>query len=770
MSKKRISRRKFMKTSITWFAGTAAGLGSMQKSTSVKKAAVSRTSLKSLRVIPTTCEQCPAGCGINAYLNGERLVQLLGNPDHPNNLGGICAKGIAGLNLVNDPERLLYPLKRKGPRGSGQWTKITWDEVYSTLAARVKEMIRDGRISELVFDKGHDDPLLDRFIFALGSAHTIDRPALKNLNRTAAFTSMTGFPSLIEDVGSSRFILNFGANPFANHDQFVGIARRLIHARVEKGARLITFDVRMSETAAKSDAWYPIKAGTDGIVALAMAKIIVDKGLANKDFMDRKINYSLAMIKNHLSRYTPEKAAKESGVRTADIQRLAIEFAKQKPSMALIGGGVSDHKNGTQNVRSVALLNWLVGNLEKEGGLFYPRFPVSLQSKTADLKSRLNSSNNIKGIVELKETNTRINTYFAYLSNPAYTDPDCGSTVGLLKDEKSVPFLVVMDTHLTETAMMADMVLPAATYLEGWGVSSAPSLDNVPILNLRQPVVSLLSAAKVLRSPTFEVGKLLEPMFQPRGEAEEVGNVCLELARRIKGRIAKNLPYKNTHDYITWVISSIPGLKMEGGLKNLKSQGLWTDKASKAAGSRYSSEKGLPALRQKVEIYSNALKQNGHPPLPEYELLTASKKKKDEFILTTFKSNLWAKGTANSKWAREILHENRLWINKDIARTLGIKNGDRVRVTSSVGSLISRVLTTHLIHPESVAMAEGLGHSAVGNVAKGKRFRGNDQDTNLIWWDKKGNGTNPNEIIERRVDPMGGGFGLKDTRVRIEKI
>jgi anaerobic selenocysteine-containing dehydrogenase len=154
----------------------------------------------------------------------------------------------------------------------------------------------------------------------------------------------------------------------------------------------------------------------------------------------------------------------------------------------------------------------------------------------------------------------------------------------LLKDEKTVPFLVVMDTHLTETAMMADMVLPAATYLEGWGVSSAPSLDNDPILNLRQPVVSMISAAKALRSPAFDVGKLLEPMFQPRGEAEEVGNVCLELARRIKGRIAKNLPYKNTHDYITSAISSIPGLKMEGGLKNLKSRGLWIDKASKSAG------------------------------------------------------------------------------------------------------------------------------------------------------------------------------------------
>ncbi len=770
MSKKRISRRKFMKTGIVWLTGTAAGLGSLQGQTSIKKTGVSRTSLKSLRVIPTTCEQCPAGCGINACLNGERLVQLLGNPDHPNNQGGICAKGIAGLNLVNDPERLLYPLKRKGPRGDGLWTKITWDEAYSTLAARVKEMIRKGRISELVVDKGHDDPLLDRFINAIGTTSVIDRPALKNLNRTAAFTSMTGFPSLVEDVGRSRFILNFGANPFANHDQFVGIARRLIHARVEKGARLITFDVRMSETAAKSDAWYPIKAGTDGIVALAMAKVIVEKGLANKDFMDRKTNYSLAMIKNHLSRYTPEKAAKESSIRATDIEHLAVEFATQKPSVALIGGGVSDHKNGTQNVRSVALLNWLVGNLEKEGGLFYPRFPASLEPKPADLRSRLNSVNNIKGIAELKETKTRINTYFAYLSNPAYADPDCESTAGLLKDEKTVPFLVVMDTHLTETAMMADMVLPAATYLEGWGVSSAPSLDKVPILNLTQPVVSMLSAAKVLRSPTFDVGKLLEPMFRPRGDAEEVGNVCLELARRIKGRIAKNLPYKNTHDYITRVVSSIPGLKMEGGLKNLKSRGLWTDKASKSSDYRYNSESELPSLRQKVEIYSNAMKQIGYSPLPDYEPLSVPEKKKDEFILTTFKSNLWAKGTANSKWVREILHENRLWINKDAAHRLSIKNGDRVRVTSSVGFLISRVLTTHRIHPESVAMAEGLGHSAVGNVAKGKQFRSNDQDTNLIWWDKKGNGVNPNEIIVRQADPIGGGLGLKDTKVRIEKM
>ena len=770
MSKTRISRRRFMKTGLAWFAGAATGLGSFQKPASIKKGGVSRTSLKPLQAIPTTCEQCPAGCGITAYLNGERLVQLLGNPDHPNNRGGICVKGLAGINLVNDPERVLYPLKRRGPRGSGQWTTITWDEVYSTLSTRIKEMIRDGRINEFVIDKGQNDPLLDRFITAVGST-IIDRPALKNLNRSKAFTSMIDSPSLIEDVGRSRTILNFGANPYANHDQFIGIARRLVLAQVEKGARLITFDVRMSETAAKSDAWHPIKAGTDGIVALAMAKVIVEKGLADRDFMNHKTNYQLSMIRHHLSPYTPEIAERESGVKAEDIERLAVEFAKQRPSVAIIGGGVSDHENGTQNIRCIALLNWLVGNLEKEGGLSFPRLPVSLQLKAAhSAKSGFNLSNSIKGTTELKATKARIDTYFAYLSNPAYDEPDCESTIRLLKDEKIVPFLVVMDTHLTETAIMADMVLPAATYLEGWGVSSAPSLDKVAILNLRQPVVSILSVAKVLRSPNFNVGKLLEPLFRPRGEAEEVGNVCLELARRIKGHVAKSLPFKDTLDYTTRVISSIPGLKMMGGLKVLKRQGLWIDKTSKWGDYRYSGEKGVPAMIQKVEIYSDTLKQDGHSPLPEYQPIALPKEKKDEFILTTFKSNLWAKGAINSKWAREILHENRLWINKEEADRLGIKNGDRVRVTSPVGSLITRVLTTHRIHPWSVAMAEGLGHSAVGNAAKARRFRSNDQDTNLIWWGRKGNGVNPNKIIERRADLIGGGLGLKDTRVRIEKI
>lgn len=768
-----ISRRRFITSGLAGFLGAAVRFGAAQQITSSREAiGVSRTSLKRLRAIPTTCEQCPAGCGIIAYLNGDRLVQLLGNPDHPNNKGGICVKGIAGINLVNDPERLLYPIKRIGPRGGGKWTRITWDEVYTTLGTRIKEMIRNGRIHELVIDMSKDDALLERFANALGTVKIINRQGLKNLNRDSVYKSMVGTPSLIEDVGRSRFILNFGANPYANHDQFIGIARRLVLAQVEKGAKLITFDVRMSETAAKSDAWYPIRAGTDVIVALAMAKVIVDKGLADKHFLENKTNLRLSTLKHHLSQYTPVLAERESSVKATDIERLAVDFATKNPSVAIMGGGAIEHENGSQTVRCIALLNLLVGNLEKEGGLFFPRFYGADQSKVTHLKNkRSNIDNIVKGIIELQEAHTRIDTYFAYLSNPAYAEPDCESTVRFLKDEKIVPFLAVMDTHLTETAMMADMVLPAATYLEGWKVASAPSLDMVPILNLRQPVVSLLSDAQVLRSPTFDVGKLLEPSFRPMGEAKEVGNICLELARRIGGSTAKNLPFKDTLDYIIEVTSAFPSLGKQGGLNILKRQGLWIDKIPSKGGKHYRPERKIQTRTQKIEIYSTTLKQSGHSPLPEYQpIATHKEKKRGEFILTTFKSNLWANGTANSKWVREILHENRLWINKQVANELGINNGERVRVTSAVGTLITRVLTTNRIHPESVAMAEGYGHTATGNVAKAKKFRSKDWDTSLIWWGKKGNGVNPNKIIERHKDPISGGLGLKDTVVRIEKV
>lgn len=730
-----------MKDGISMMAGTSIILGAWAPSGhDKKKIGVSRTSLKSLVAIPTTCQQCPAGCGIIAYLNGDRLVQILGNPDHPNNKGGICAKGVAGINLVNDPERLLFPVKRIGPRGQNRWSRITWDEAYYTLSSRIGRLIKDGRIKELVVDLGRSDPILMKFIQAIGDVTVIDRPVLKNLNRWSAFASMTGYSSFIPDVANSRTILNFGANPFANHDYFVGIARRIALARAERGAKLITFDVRMSETATRSDEWHPVRPGTDGSVALAMANVIANRGLVDTQFLENQAKISHEVLKKHLSLFTPEWAERESGIAAEDLERLAYHFASQKPSVAMLGGGAYDHENGNQNTRCVSLLNWLVGNVEKEGGIFFSRLPLETSS----------DSKMVRTISELKCENTSFDTYFSYLSNPAYSDPECDKSAALLKDEKTTPFLVVMDTHMTETAMLADLVLPAATYLEGWGVEPAPSLDGIPILNLRQPVVSLLSPAEALRSPSFDAGKLIDHTFQPLGEAKEVGNVCLKLARNLGGTIEKKLPYKNTQDYTSKMILST----MHNGvsLQALKQKGFWMSKKSKT-------------------IAQDSLTMKRQLRLPDYRTVhTQENKNPNQFILTTFITNLGTKGMENSKWAREIFHENRLWLNKQKATQLGIKNGERVRVSSSVGNVILHVLTTNRIHPESVALAEGLGHTAFGSVAQARKSKSKDRDTQLVWWGKKGKGVNPFAIIENRVDPVGGGQASKDTVVQVHKI
>jgi thiosulfate reductase/polysulfide reductase chain A len=746
-----------MRIGLSCVTGTAIGIRGFPQTAPAEKATeVSRTSLRPLMGIPTTCEICPAKCGIIAYLNGERLVQILGNPFHPNNRGRICAKGIAGINLVNDPERILYPLKRTGSRGSGQWTRITWDEVYLTLTSRLKSLIAGDKIDEYVVDIGHPDVLLDHFNQSYGISNVINRPVLKNQNRSSVWEAMTGSPSLIPDVARTRFILNFGANPYAHHDYFIGLARRLVDARLERGARLVTFDVRMSETGAKSDEWHPLRPGTDGILALALAHVIVKKDLADNDFIEAKTNTSIPQLKSHLLKYTPERAEKESGIKAEDIERLATSFAKEKSSLALIGGGAIDHENGSQNARCITLLNALVGNLEKEGGIFFPRLPEVQGSQSRDwLEYLVRPRNSLRSISEIKKP---VDIYFAYLSNPVYSDLDPEESARILNDEKTIRFLVVMDTHMTETARLADLVLPAATYLEGWGLSLAPSLDRISVINLRQPAVSLVSPAKVLRSPVFEVGKILEPTFHPRGDSKEIGNILLELARRIDKDTHRRLPWKNTQDYSEKMISDFSVQKEN--FQSLKEKGLWK-----------SPFQPPPSHPEQMKIFDQGLRENGKAPLPVYQPIPSHQKKNaDQFVLTTFHSNMSAKGTENSKWVREILHENRLWMNKDRASQLGIKNGDRVRITSSLGHLEIHVLTTERIHPESVALAEGMGHTAVGNTAQARRFRSKDRDSQLIWWNKEGKGVNPFQIIEKRVDRTGGGLASKDTLVQIHKV
>jgi thiosulfate reductase/polysulfide reductase chain A len=747
-----ISRRWFMKLGLSGYAGLTVHKYGRGKSLLKKDLpdAVSRTSLKNLQAIPTTCRQCPAGCGIVAYLDGDRLVQVMGNPGHPDNRGGLCAKGIAGVNLVNDVERLLHPLKRVGERGGSRWSRITWDEAFNILESRLRPLMSRGQAQRLVVDSGSRDPLLETFLSGLGDPNILWRSEEKNLSEEAALKSLTGLPVLEADIENSRFIFNFGANPFEHHDRFVGIARRLVNARVEKGARLVTFDVRMSKTAAGSDEWIPLKAGTDGLLALAFIRVILDNGLYRDDYFSKSNPSFIPRLKKHVSGYSLDFVASECGVPIKKIEELARMFASHSPAVALMGNGATDHHNGFDNARAITLLNILSGSIGKKGGLYYP-------GNGADLKP-VSGSEQREAIVNLNlnaliDSCASLDTCLITMSNPAYSDSDCLALKETLKDSGKVPFLAVMDTHMTETALLADLVLPAATYLESWNIETRFSLDKKPLININQPAAELMSDARILRSPAFNIGKLLEHQFRPRGESLELGNLCLELSGRLGGRMAEILPFEDTRDYVRKQVAGLEDVSRLGGLEYLKAHGCWEGKQA------FSCTDTERFFRR----YSPVFKAGQPVEFPEYHVRpTPESEMKNKFTLTTYRSCLDAHGTSNSKWIREFSHENRLWMNSGSARKLGLKNGSRVRVISRTGQLVLRILTTERIHPDSVALSTGLGHTGVGQVARAKAFKSRDRDTELIWWGKKGNGINPQEITAGKY--------LKDTRVVVEKV
>jgi anaerobic selenocysteine-containing dehydrogenase len=465
-----------------------------------------------------------------------------------------------------------------------------------------------------------------------------------------------------------------------------------------------------------------------------MAHTILKNDLVDADFISKRTNTSLSALKSHLSAFPPSRAEEESGIKASDIENIAVEFATHKPSVAFVGGGVADHKNGVENVQSVLLLNWLVGH------------PISSRLAGSQNKKTLN------GTRKLAESGTEINLYLSYLANPVFDEPNTPLIRQYFEDVTKVKFLAVLDTHMTETAMLADLVLPAATYLESWSLEHGPSFDQISVLSLRQPVVSLQSPAKILRSTDFDVGKIIDPSFRPRGEAKEVGNVCIEWARRIGGKVGRSFPVKNSLEFYSQEAEHLLDTAATGGIKTLKREGFWI---------------GIEPTD--IHIPSENKEKEGFSILPGYQA-AESLKKKTEFTLTTYKPGFFVKGTMNSKWLREISHDNPLWINRKAAENLGIQNGDPLRISSESASLVVRALVTDRIHPESVALAEGFGHTATGRIAKAEKFKSSDRDTLLLWWKKEGKGINPNELIRGKADPLSGVFASKGTSVKIEKL
>ncbi len=517
------------------------------------------------RAVPSTCMQCIAACGIIGYRENGRIVKIEGNPHVPNNRGMVCAKSQAGVNQVYDPDRLLYPLVRVGKRGEGRWKRVSMKEALDlvafggTIAGRTVEGLKS------IYESGHPEHFMFHYgrsriknaqahfvTTALGSKTIGNHTSICETAKWLGNELTMGAHYDVNDVAHSRYVLIFGANVLEAGTSHSYFAQRLIEAKMA-GARIVTFDVRLSNTAAKSTEWVPILPGTDLAVILAMTNVVLTerphgRPLYDEAFVAKWTNVTIDELRRHYARYTPQWAEGESSVPAETIRRIAYEYGTTKPGTIVTYRGFVGHYNGAQAEWAAKALDAVAGNFNVKGGT---NLKVSGKSKDgyADKAAKdhqaharqgtalkildgddlhLPTHNSCQWIYEMiaDGSHGRPKLYMTYVWNGAYTTGDCQRNLEILRDERYIPFIVAVDVAMSETAACADAILPDATYLERWTLESTQSFAMFPFIQVRQPVAP------------------------PLGEAMDMQDIFIQLARRIGGGAEALHPYDTAEQYV----------------------------------------------------------------------------------------------------------------------------------------------------------------------------------------------------------------------------
>ncbi len=719
---------------------------------------------KNVRVVPGMCQLCSTVCGILGYVKDGRLIKVEGNPRDPNSRGKLCARGQAALNHQYHPERLLYPLRRVGARGEGRWRRISWDEALDEIAQRLRAVLDSGRPEEFAFHQGRlrSKDMVRRFLNAFGTRTQLSHRALcSGARRAAVLTYIWESDWDLTDVEHARYILNFGSNAFEAHQGHVPLAQRIQNARFNHGAKLVTFDVRLSNTAACSDEWFAPFPGTDGAIALAMAHVIMHEGLYDETFLRDWTNITPEELKDHLKPYTPQWAEQVSGISAQDIRRIAREFAQAAPHCTtLCNRGSSAHLNGYYNDRAIHLLNALVGSVGRVGGWCWspwsgvtPRLKPPHVPPTPDTYSVLEDppeyplANTWRRMrvgeivyLYLLQRRARLQVYMTYNLDSPLTWPEESLTKRVLCDEELIGFHVAITCFYNETAHYADLVLPWATYLERWDLDARASYQLRPYVGLRTPMV------------------------KPLGEARDIREFFPELARRIGRGLERWFPERSVEEYMRQWAAGVPKNPKTGksGLDRLLEEGVWEDtqfepyyepylrpvpqeelqgaqvdprtgiitKDGQGIGIMYRGRavRGFATPSRKLEIKSLFVQKigrnedctelirlagvkarnrppehKGHSvqivPLPWwFQLPEHQRLRDDELVMTSFKWNVHNHGrTMNLKWLAEIVHTNPAWINPETAKKLGLRDGDWIEVTAFFSEFLEKT-APHVVH------------------------------------------------------------------------
>ncbi|NNF33972.1 MAG: molybdopterin-dependent oxidoreductase [Saprospiraceae bacterium] len=678
------------------------------------------------KTFPTYCEVCFWKCAAwSQYDEQGNLKSLRGNEQDPHCNGRLCPRGTGGIGMYTDEDRLLTPLLRVEENGEQTFKPISWDEATDYMAQKMGELKEKyGPESLALFNHGSSGKHFGHLLKAYGSSNIV-APSYaqcrgpREVGYKLTYGKTLGSPEPL-DIRDTRCLVLIGSHLGENMHN--GQVQEMSDA-IDKGADIITVDPRYSTAASKSKYWLPIKPATDMALLLAWIHVLIYEDLYDKSFVEKN-TYGFEQLKHHVRRHSPEWAYGITTIKPDLIRKTARLMAAAAPAAIVHPGRhVTWYGDDTQRSRATAIINALLGNWGKRGGIFnsekmsIPDYPHPPYPKPKwSWRDTLNGKYPLAGLAlsntfieaSIPENNPEhlIKGWIVSGTNLPLTLPDKAT---FEKAANSVEFLAVVDTMPMEITGYADIVLPECTYLERH--------DDLRLSPHREPNVALRM-----------------PCAPPKGESKPAWWMAKAIGEKLG--LGNYFDYKEFTEVLDWQLRQIGSSYDEMtriGIKTYpKTSSLYYDKESTIP---FNTSTG------KVELYSTELKSLGFDPLPIYKEHQQPPENFYRLIYGRAPMHTFSR-TSNNAYLTDLMDENNIWINPKVAKIWNLKNGDLIKLKNQdgiVSDFPAKVRVTERIRWDSIYMVHGFGHREKRlSRAYGKGANDSDLITNVLMDDIMG--------------------------------
>ncbi len=738
---------------------------------------------KHYRVIPTICFNCESACGLLAFVDKEtsQIHKFEGNPVHPGSRGRTCAKGPATINQVQDPDRILTPMKRVGKRGTSQFVPATWEEALKDIGGRLRKAIDEDRHNEIMYHVGRpgDDHFVARMLTAWGVDGHNSHTNVCSAGARTGFALWCGWDRPSPDYSQAKFALLISAHLETGH-YFNPHAQRIIEAR-ERGMKVAVLDTRLSNTSTHADHWLSPWPGSEAALLLGIAHNLLTTNRIDREFVERWTNWEeyleardeggpktferfLEHLAEQYAEFTPEYVAEECQIAPEFVGILADEIAAAGSQFTshVWRSAASGNYGGWQVARSLMFLHVLTGSFGTPGGLnpnawdkFVPK-PTENPPHISRWNTMIWPKQFPLAHYEMsfllphlqRDQLKKIDVYFTRVYNPVWTNPDGCSWIEMLEDETRVGCHVALTPTWSETAQWADWVLPMGLGPERHDIMSQETHAGTWI-GFRQPVGREFARlngeeAETLGTNPGQVWEEAEFWIALTHEMDPDGS--RGIAKWFESKEKPGEKVSIDEYYADIFDNSVPGLPEAAAKENIKpleymrrygafdvpyagQERYEKDDAEGVELGNADRKAGFNTPSKKLEVYSKTMTDWGFDEwsVPAYIRSHIHWRKLDQAkgercLLPTFRlPTLIHTRSGNAKWLQEISHTNPLWVHPSDAEKLGLENGGLVRVETRIGYFIPRVWVTEGIHPGIVACSHHVGRWRLNPQSPGDR-------------------------------------------------